>query len=506
MAKKREDFSLKNLLGEFTNELAKTESRPTIYRYKPHDKQIAFHQSNAPGRLYIGGNRSGKTVGGIVEDIQWALGKHPYLHTPPPPTRGRILTVDFDNGWAKIIRPEIQRWLPPSALIDGDWDKSWDGKEKILTLANGSTIDIMSYLQPLNKFMGTSRHWTHFDEEPPSAIFKECKLRLLDTLGRWWMTMTPVEGMTWTFDEIYEVSADGQNPLIDVIEVDVDENPYVTDEQREQALSGFDGDELAMRKSGKFINIGGLILKNFNPSVHVIKQKIPPKSWDWVRSMDHGFNNPSAWYYHAIGPDGIVVTFFEHYRREWTIGQHANRLHEIDKEFGKVPDRSVGDPAIKQRLPNTGKSVHREYLEKGIPILTSNNRVDIGIDQLNAFQANDRWFITENCVKLIWEIKRYRWKTRQSKLLQEKHGSYDEPHKKDDHAVDSCRYFFINLPPPPVAEVGRDRSETKKYIETMLDTRTVHDISRGHYDPNFTRIIQKDPEIMEIDEHMGGIY
>lgn len=97
----------------FASKLKTQAIRPNIYGYRPHDKQVAFHSSPDRGRLYIGGNRSGKTTGGIAEDIYWLTGRHPYRVTPPAPVAGRIVSVDFLNGIEKIIRPELARWLPP---------------------------------------------------------------------------------------------------------------------------------------------------------------------------------------------------------------------------------------------------------------------------------------------------------------------------------------------------------------------------------------------------------
>ena len=171
--------------------------RPNIYGYTPHEKQVSFHSSGARGKLFIGGNRSGKTVGGAAEAVYRATGRHPFRPVPPPPTRGRVVSVDFLNGVEKIVRPEIARWLPNSEIRGGSWESGYDRELRTLNLENGSTIEFMSYDQDLDKFAGTSRHWVWFDEEPPQDIFTECLLRLLDTGGDWWITMTPVEGMTW---------------------------------------------------------------------------------------------------------------------------------------------------------------------------------------------------------------------------------------------------------------------------------------------------------------------
>ena len=78
MSPKKADLSVTEIGSLFREGLTKAVSRPTVHGYRPHDKQVQFHSSTAKGRLYIGGNRSGKTVGGIVEDVFRMRGVHPY--------------------------------------------------------------------------------------------------------------------------------------------------------------------------------------------------------------------------------------------------------------------------------------------------------------------------------------------------------------------------------------------------------------------------------------------
>lgn len=522
----KDDFSLRALTDGLTASLTASLVRPTIYAYVPHSKQLLFHQSKKIGRLYIGGNRSGKTVGGITEDIYWLLGKHPYITTPPPPVRGRIVTVDYDNGWELIIKPILRAWLPPTALINGSWEDSWSEKRKLLTLANGSELDIMSYQQITSKQAGTSRHFIHFDEEPPSTLFNENMMRLMDTKGSWWITMTPVEGYTWTSDRLFEKAVGGDHPNIDVIKVKTKDNPYISEEAPSIYTEGMEESDKKAREEGEYFHHGGLIYKGFSHDIHVVPSFIPPREFQWIRSLDHGYNVATAWLYHAVAPDGTIITFYEHYRREWTIAQHANKLHEIDKELKKHPERSVGDPAIRQRMPNTGKSVHREYTELGIPIQVSNNNVKIGIDQVNTRINSAKWFITENCVNTIWEIKRYRWKTRANRKLQELHGDYDEPHKKDDHAMDSLRYLVINYPLPKLDKSLSTREKTRRrriIVESYINPSTPINNRVGRLDTGLRRSYNNPRLVNEsgdfgshsiintewsgvIDDHLGGIF
>jgi phage terminase large subunit-like protein len=424
---------------------------PNIEDYQPHDKQVKFHMSSAHGRQFIGGNRSGKTVGGGAEVVMYATGKHPYKKLRwEPPLRLRVVTVDFIQGLEKIVLPEVRRWLPQSELINHSWEDSWSEKSKTLTLANGSFIEFMSYEQDLEKFAGTSRHGVWFDEEPPKDIFTECKLRLVDTNGDWWMTMTPVEGMTWTFDDIY--SQMGLDPNIYVVEVDMDDNPHLLDEAKEILLTGLTHEEIEARKHGKYISLGGLIYPEFNYDIHVIEPFIPPLDWLWMASLDHGLRNPTAWLWEAIDRDGRMVVFDEHYHSDMLIHEHAAAVHEKNKQHSlyKSPAYYVGDSSIQNRDPITGTSVQIEYARGNIPIMLATKDLISSIDmvktRLKLYHDRPKLYITKNCANTIWEMRRYRWAVwRDSKSRQDKNKK-EEPQKKDDHAMDSLRYAIATRP------------------------------------------------------------
>lgn len=419
------------------------------YQYKPHKKQKKFHKANHNGRLYIGGNRSGKTTGGINEDIWWLTGRHPYLELPRPPIFGRITTVDFKNGAEEIIIPQLRQWLPPSNLVNGSWEDSFNKNLYKLTLSNGSELEIKSYDQELDKFAGVPRHFTHFDEEPPFDIFKECKARLVDYNGRWWMTMTPVEGMTWTYDEVWEKAGD----TIHVTTVDIHDNPHLSEEAIETLLEGYDEDERKIRGKGEYVAISGLVFKDFKPELHVIAAGTP-NSQDWVHyeSLDAGFNNPTAHYYHAVNKKtGVVVTYKEHYRSEWTVEQHSEYIKQSEEEllkgFGIVPFLRIADPAIKQRQQVTGHSIQIEYALNGINFATGGTKdVNAGLDKMINYLRLGKWFITEDCPNLIREARKYKRAQYATSKLREKNNKKEEPQKKDDHGLDSCRYFFSFMP------------------------------------------------------------
>jgi len=449
MAKK--ELSADDMFRKVAEDLRRAALAPNVFGYEPHSKQEDFHSAATNGRLYIGGNRSGKTTGGVIEDIWWLTGTHPYIKTPPPPVRGRVISVDFVNGIEKIIKPQFAQWLPLSALKGGSWDKAYSKELRMLTLENDSTLEFMSYDQDLDKFAGTSRHFIHFDEECPQDIFIENKMRLIDTGGRWWITMTPVDGMTWVYDDLFLPGTKREDPNIHVTIVDMMDNPHLNVAEIDMQLSGLSKDEKKARKEGKFVQIGGLVYQSFDTDVHVVEPFIPPLDWEWYASVDHGFNNPTAWLWHAVSPEGNVVTFSEHFEAEKTIDYHASVVHTRNASFGRSPDMYVGDPAMSQRNAITGTSIFDEYAQYEIPITPGNNDVQSGISRVQHYLAhtdgrNPKWTITSNCQNLIREMSRLRWKTWANKRTANQNNKYDVIHKKDDHACDSARYFFTVMP------------------------------------------------------------
>lgn len=511
MARPRKTESLADLTGVLTQSIV----RPSIFRYVPHDKQIQFHAAPSKGRLYIGGNRSGKTVGGITEDIWRLRGDHPLQRVQPPPIRGRIVTVSYTEGIKLIILPELAKWLPPSDLINGSWEDSYNSNDRMLTLSNGSKCELMSYDQKLEKFAGTSRHFIHFDEEPPKDIFDECRMRLMDTGGKWYITMTPVEGMTWVYDEVFLPGLD-PNTNITVIIIDTEENPYISHAEMEDALSGLDENEKKARKEGKFVQLGGLAFKKFNPDIHVIEPLSNDKleviqNWTQYASLDHGLNNPTAWLWHAVSPNGSVVTFDELYDNERSVDSFAVEVHERNKWLHRrAPDIYVGDPAIAQRsaVSSTMDSIQIAYMKAGIPIVLGNNDQKIGIEKMNRYLGPPvRWVITSNCMNLARQMTRLRWKIYETAKKRRDNNPREELHKKDDHATDSARYFFSMMNDLYIAPVGKSdpQAELNRSIQQIIGAVETPVGRFGYYDRNFDRP-QPNAEWTAIDEHLGGIW
>ncbi len=431
-------------LAERMREAARVKANQT---YVPHEKQLIFHQSEKRGRLFIGGNRSGKTQAGAKEIVEMATGAGTFKHPKfKPPVNLRVVGVDFKQGIEKIIKPAIQRWLPVGELQNGSWDESYSKELRTLTLKNGSTIEFMSYEQEVEKFAGTSRHAIWFDEEPPEDIFEECKARLVDTGGDWWISMTPVEGMTWLYDIIYEpVVVSQTDDSMDVVIVDMTENPHLDVDYVEEFLKGLSDDQRVARKEGNFVQVGGLIYKDFTED-NLVDPFIPPKSQLWLAAMDHGYTNPTAWLWMAVDREGRIFVFDEYYETGKLVSEHAVKVKEINKHHGRIPEYYVGDPSIRNTDPITGTSVQLEYLENEVPIVLGNNDQKAGLDRVSKLLKENKLFIARNCFNLIHEMKRLRWATYANRKINRERNAKETQNKKNDHACDALRYGIASRP------------------------------------------------------------
>ena len=459
MPKKIEELNLDDVLLLTEQSLRSAAISPGLVAYKPHPNQEKFHRSSALEKLYIGGNRSGKTVGGAAESVMWLTGEHKFRKdVPPPPVRGRMVAIDIEDGIKKIAVPEIQRWLPVRFLKNGSWEDSYDKQSRTLSLTNGSFLEFMSYEQDVEKFAGTSRHFTWFDEEPPEDIFNECLMRLIDTDGSYWISMTPLIELSWVKEKIYDPWAEG-NQSIYVLEVNTEENPHIKIEALDRITRGLSVEERKARRTGSFITHTGRVFANsFSPLPSTEGGNLVPdilegfnfhtyrKEWGHFVCMDHGYANPTVFLFCCYNADGLIIVYDEVYETQRIIKENA-LLYRARVETLKIkPIYCVGDPTIQNTSAITRTSIQTEYAEHGVPIALGNNDVRGGIARVqNRFQKK-LLFISERCEHTLREINNYRWDRYASSKIEVRRNKKEVPLKKNDHCMDALRYGVMSRP------------------------------------------------------------
>jgi len=470
----KDDNSVTGLLEFALAELEAPVRKGNRFTYKPYPKQEQFHRSDCLGRYIAGANRAGKSDAEVMEAIWWCTDTHPWLDRPESwgsgPIRGRFVVVDIVKGVEDIILPKLKRWCATSDLINGKFDDSWDNRTLTFTFKNGSTIQFLTHGMDLDKHGGVPLHFVFFDEIPPQPVFNENLMRLIDYNGFWVIAATAVQGMGWTYDYIWEpwendeeINGIPARDFVFCIQLKQSDNPYLEadEEERGKYYIAMDEAERHIREEGAFIAKSGLVFPNFKKKTHVLAEPLPVgefRSWAWYSSADFGWNNPTAWLWHAVAPDGRIYTFGEHYKSFMTTDEHAAVIHQKESAWLKQPEIRIGDPAGNQKQMNTGTSVISEYARRGIYIGTENIPKDpqIGIDKMQQYLAvkdktpwgenTPMWMISPDCVNLIRELQRLKWASYESDKKSYELNRKEEVHKKDDHAFDSAKYFATMMP------------------------------------------------------------
>ncbi|NBT36174.1 MAG: hypothetical protein EBT03_11700, partial [Betaproteobacteria bacterium] len=213
--------------------LEEVRAQNPLEAYIPHVKQVTFHDSREDLKVFLGGNRSGKTTAGIIDNLIQALSpedvpKHlQQFKRWSPPFYCRVVTPDLGQTLDQVVLQKIREWCPPRALQGGSLDKAFDQRLRVLRFANGSWFQFMSNDQDLDKFGGAALHRIHYDEEPRQDIRKESLARLIDYGGDELFTMTPLRGMSWMYDDVWTPFQNGTLRGATVVTVDMDDNPHI---------------------------------------------------------------------------------------------------------------------------------------------------------------------------------------------------------------------------------------------------------------------------------------
>lgn len=384
---------------------------------------------------------------------------HPYRQVPIP-NFGRVCTIDLTNYLERIIIPEYKKWIPLDFLKGGSWDIAYKKEPRILYLNNGSTIEFMSYDQDLEKFGGSSRHWVHEDEECPSDRHWENMMRLVDTDGSCWLTMTPLKGMTWVYSDIYEAKPD--HPSIWSIVVDIMDNPHLSKKAIDEILSTFPEDELDARKHGRFIKLSGLVYRVFQRATHVLPFRPPPVHWPRIIGIDPHPRKATAVIWITLDENG------NHYVYDELKDDKLDRISAVANEIKRREGRDrvrvrVIDSSANTNDPVHGINVRREFERHGIRCMVATKDVHPGLDYVRELltpkpmygdenNLKPRLYIMDNCVHTIREIEHY--------VYDEYRGPNPDhvdvkplPMKKNDDLMDAMRYALMTRPsydPPRV--------------------------------------------------------
>jgi len=162
--------------------------------------------------------------------------------------------------------------------------------------------------------------------------------------GVWLFTMTAV-GETWILDSIV-LNPDPSYGC--VTEVPITANPTLDSESVRTFIAGLSEEEKITRVSGGWLNLIGLVWKEFRADVHVIDDFKIPTDWPVVAMIDYHTREPHAIGFYACDPNNVWYQCGEIWRN-MSAEETADEIirHKIAKDTCWRIEHAFIDPLSK---------------------------------------------------------------------------------------------------------------------------------------------------------------
>jgi hypothetical protein len=446
--------------------------------------------------------------------------------------------LDFHTD---TLLPMILDWCPKKEL--GKYAKDFKGKgarkvtmrvDPTLELECGTKFMFSAMSQSQGKFEGNVKHDWGWDEQGSEAAFDGADERTRTfSGGRHDFAMTPhkVEGRPDTgagswINKLYSGETTKghsiktyQGQVWDVPDWIYPEssklqafNKWVKEPM--ETLNEKARREGESRFFGKWHESSGLVIDEWDSSVHVIEPFDIPDHWTWYRGLDHGTKHPAAALQCAVSPagdlficedflrTGLVVSQIADEVIEWSgnsrkkIGTYRNPKNDMvyDKYQEDQHNRSfrwtVFDPRAWSASQNeSGLLLHKLYelyglkMKKGsgkdsdhyVPILKEWFFVDPKKPHfVTGEMGAPRVYVFNTCHEFIKTIKRWVWAERKTKSTDRL--AKESPTKVDDDLMDVLKYIIQANP----TFRGNARMSDRMYYDGIDD---YDDVPRHSYKP-----------------------
>jgi len=218
--------------------------------YEPWEAQYKFHTSDALVRCYSGCNYGGKTHAGAAETIWWSTKTHPYkkwVNERIIPNHVFIVCIDHkQQKQPGGPQDKIVQMLPKHLIKDTQYAK---GRAiDYIELHNGAKIFFKTKKGGREGLQGARVTLVWGDEDciPDGEFYDELHMRLPEDghLVHKVFTFTPnlfTKKDSWMVENILS-DANKPESEIRLWEITLFEVPILSDEQREQIISGLKGD------------------------------------------------------------------------------------------------------------------------------------------------------------------------------------------------------------------------------------------------------------------------
>jgi hypothetical protein len=423
---------------------------------RPYEKQRQFLAATEFKKAFFGGNGSGKTYIGLVDDLIQAVPKD-FLPANllqykrwEPPFDCRIVCPKWNV--VDTVIEKLRQIVPADALWKKSFDDAFSKQKMRLQFDCGSRFLFNTSDQDRDAHASVELHRVHFDEEPAGeagfGIYTENLVRLRSAMphAQVMFTMTPLFGLSWTYDEIWEkrdddnifcvVASMRDNPFIDATAM-IKELDYLPEAERQAIIEG------------NFVHFHGLVLADWDE-----RNEIEPPSIQHVHShdtiivsIDPGATQ-AAVTWNCFDKNNKQIVFDELYPTNSPNTNVDNIAKEIRRKnyAWKIPESRiiyVIDPSARNSVLTNGENVEGVFAREGIFTTPGQNPLRAGVLELRSRVAGQTLLVSKECTNVLKE--RRRWVVHRDES-DTQHTKESFSTKGAHHTWDTIRYAAMFCP------------------------------------------------------------
>lgn len=421
---------------------------------KLYVKHLEFFAAGAlfKARLFMAGNRVGKTVTGCTEDTYHLTGYYPHwwdgkrfdgeirawVAGKTNETTRDILQYELLGN---VVTVKGRKTFDGSGLIPKHCIGAITWRQGIANLAdtvkirhiNGkfSTLGLKSYQQKRGSFEGTAQHVVHLDEEPPQDIYTECLTRTTTTQGIVLVTFTPLEGTTEMVDDFLKKAKEGVTKMVQAGWADA---PHLKEADKIVLLATFPKHEHDARTRGIPYAGSGLIFAVDENDILCDPFPIPAH-WPRIGGLDFGWDHPTAAVAIAWDRDNdIVYVTHEYAESQQTPEYHARTMrdHGDWMPWAWPHDGLQHDKGSGEQLAELYRNQKVNLLPERATFEDGTNGVEAGLMVMLMRMEQHKFKIFKGCT--MWQENRRMYHRKDGKVV-----------KKHDDVIDATRYAIMML-------------------------------------------------------------
>lgn len=370
---------------------------------QPLEYQKGFYNSNSRNQNIIGGNRSGKTFNAACKVIRFALNN----------PNSDITCATWADLSVPVQQTKVFELLPKNNKIKyAQFTHKRGFANKIIIFENNSIIRFKTYEQGRESFQGTAKDIIWLDEEAGEDIVNECLARLIDRNGILLRSFTPLNGITYSYDDI--ILNEKNIKDIEYWYWDSSDNSFINQDALSNIINSYSKNEAEVRKTGHFKN-----LTTGNAYYPFTDNNI-------IRSFEYLNYRPLE-----------VSCDFNIDLMCWNIGQEIN-CKDYTFDFVELEGQAntellcqmlknkfvnhsggwifYGDIAGNQRRPEASKT-NWAIIKENFPsaniyyknIRNIKDRIDSTNGRICNFKNEINYYVTDNCKRLIKDFRQVTW-------------------------------------------------------------------------------------------------